>query len=178
MMKKLTVFATACILMNTTSSATNNRVDLSKQEFNLEATTCLALNIYHESRNEPLAGKIAVADVTLNRMYDTRYPNTVCGVVRQSKLSKWHLERGREVPIRDKCQFSWYCDGKSDEPLNETSWLDAKLIAQNFLTYGEYRGITEGATHYHATYVNPNWINDRGMHMVGRIGEHIFYRWD
>ena len=178
MMKKLTVLATTCILMNTASSATNNKIDLSEQEFNLEATTCLALNIYHESRNELLVGKIAVADVTLNRMHDTRYPNTICGVVRQAKLSKWHLERGREVPIRDKCQFSWYCDGKSDEPLNETSWLDAKLIAQNFLTYGEYRGITEGATHYHATYVNPNWINDRGMHMVGRIGEHIFYRWD
>ena len=119
MMKKLTVLATACILMNTASSATNNKIDLSEQEFNLEATTCLALNIYHESRNEPLAGKIAVADVTLNRMYDTRYPNTICGVVRQSKLSKWHLERGREVPLRHKCQFSWFCDGRDDEPRDE-----------------------------------------------------------
>lgn len=165
------------LLMNTSGASTNS-VDLTVQEFEPESATCLALNIYHESRNEPLAGKVAVADVTLNRVYDTRYPNTICGVVKQTKLSKWHLKRGREVPVRNKCQFSWYCDGKSDEPLNDTSWLDAKLIAQNFLTYGEYRGITEGATHYHATYVNPDWINDRGMHMVGRIGEHIFYRWD
>jgi N-acetylmuramoyl-L-alanine amidase len=177
MMKKLALITVVSLLMNTSGASTNN-VDPTVQEFEPEAATCLALNIYHESRNEPLAGKVAVADVTLNRVYDTRYPNTICGVVKQTKLSKWHLERGREVPVRNKCQFSWYCDGKSDEPLNETSWLDAKLIAHNFLTYGEYRGITEGATHYHATYVNPKWINDRGMHVVGSIGEHIFYRWN
>ena len=165
-------------LMISMSPAEAAAIDKSVAGHLADESYCLAENVYHEARNQPKVGQMAVMSVTLNRVNDPRYPNTICGVVRQSQLSKWHLERGREVPLRHKCQFSWYCDGKSDEPLNETSWLDAKLIAQNFLTYGEYRGITEGATHYHATYVNPDWINDRGMHMVGRIGEHIFYRWD
>lgn len=138
---------------------------------------CMALNIYHEARNDNLAGKFAVSDVVFNRMLDARYPNTICGVVEQTKLSKWHLERGKKVPVRNMCQFSWFCDGLPDEPRKGKSWDESQLIANNFLTYGEYRGITEGATHYHATYVNPNWATSKGMHMIGRIGEHIFYRW-
>jgi N-acetylmuramoyl-L-alanine amidase len=145
--------------------------------FSSDDTYCMALNIYHEARNDNLAGKFAVSDVVFNRMLDARYPDTICGVVQQAKLSKWYLKQGREVPIRNKCQFSWFCDGLSDEPRNGKSWDESKLIAKNFLTYGEYRGITEGATHYHATYVEPNWATSKGMHMIGRIGEHIFYRW-
>lgn len=138
---------------------------------------CLALNIYHESRSDNLAGKAAVADVVMNRVLDSRYPNTICGAVYQGKRSKWWADRGEDVPVRNMCQFSWFCDGEPDEPKNEVAWKEAHLIANNFLAYGHYRGITEGATHYHATYVNPNWIYDKGMHLIGRIGDHIFYRW-
>lgn len=136
---------------------------------------CMALNIYHEARSDNFAGKIAVADVVLNRVESNRYPNTVCEVVEQSKLrTNW---KGNVVPVKNMCQFSWFCDGLSDEPYDAGSWEEAFAVAEASLTQDKYRGITEGATHYHATYVTPNWIDDRGMQVVGRIGQHKFYRW-
>lgn len=146
-------------------------------EVNPQEIMCLALNIYHEARNDNLAGKVAVSDVVMNRVLDARYPNTVCDVIYQGKRSEWWAERGEDVPVKHMCQFSWFCDGIDDTPKNETAWEEAKIIAINYMKYGRYRGITEGATHYHATYVKPNWVYDRGMNMVGQIGDHIFYRW-
>tara|TARA_R110002153_G_scaffold22520_3_gene73902 strand:- start:361 stop:1041 length:681 start_codon:yes stop_codon:yes gene_type:complete len=135
---------------------------------------CLALNIYHEARGDSFAGKIAVADVTLNRVDSNLFPDTVCKVVKQANMRiNW---KGNEVPIQHQCHFSWYCDGLSDEPMETEAYEEAMNIAQWSLRQ-DWRGISEGATHYHATYVSPNWINDRGMVSVGRIGEHKFYRW-
>lgn len=135
---------------------------------------CLSLNVYHESRSDNLAGRIGVADVVLNRVESTLFPDTICGVVHQAKTRvNW---KGNVVPVRGMCHFSWYCDGLSDEPLEEGAWEDAQIVADLALN-GGWRGISEGATHYHATYVEPNWINDRGMVVVGRIGQHKFYRW-
>jgi len=142
---------------------------------NEEDLYCLAVNIYHESRNDNLAGQAAVADVVLNRVQDTRYPNTVCDVVYEART--YTGKNGKEYPIRNRCQFSWYCDGSPDEPRPGKSWDKAQRIAKNLLTHDEFRGITEGSTHYHATYVQPRWATAKGMHMIGRIGEHIFYRW-
>ena len=135
---------------------------------------CLALNVYHESRSDNFAGRIAVADVVLNRVDSNLFPDTVCEVVNQSVMrTNW---KGNEVPVRGMCHFSWFCDGLSDEPMETDSYEDAEIVAETTLR-GGWRGITEGATHYHATYVTPNWINDRGMVPVGRIGSHKFYRW-
>jgi len=135
---------------------------------------CLALNVYHESRSDNFSGRIAVADVVINRVESSLFPNTICGVVQHAKTRiNW---KGNEVPVRGMCHFSWYCDGQSDEPMEEDSWEDAQIIADMILR-GGFRGISEGATHYHATYVTPNWIGDRGMVPVGRIGLHKFYRW-
>jgi len=131
---------------------------------------CLAQNIYYEARGSNRADRIAVADVVLNRVQDTRYPNTVCGVVRQGK----QYADGRM--IRNKCQFSWYCDGKSDWPRDMDAWVDAQQIAYNMLTWDAGRGLTEGGTHYHADYVDPSWA--RELQLVGRIGVHVFYRWE
>jgi hypothetical protein len=148
---------------------------------------CMALNIYYESRSDNLAGQYAVADVVLNRVQDSRYPNTICdviqqGPVRESWKTKQHEDLSDEerifLPIRHMCQFSWYCDGKSDDPKDETGWAQAQYVAGAIMYSGKYRGITEGATHYHATYVRPKWRFDRGMNHIGRIGSHIFYRWD
>jgi len=130
---------------------------------------CMAQNIYYEARGSNRADRIAVADVVLNRVKDTRYPNTVCGVVRQGK----QYADGRM--IRNQCQFSWYCDGKSDWPRDMDAWVDAQQIAYNMLTWDAGRGLTEGATHYHADYVDPNWA--RSLQLIGRIGVHVFYRW-
>jgi spore germination cell wall hydrolase CwlJ-like protein len=79
------------------------------------------------------------------------------------------------VMVRNACQFSWYCDGKKDIPYEEDEWVEAQMIAWNIMEYEKYRGITEGATHYHATYVKPAWA--KTLQLVGRIGAHIFYRW-
>jgi len=131
---------------------------------------CMALNIYYEARGSNLADRVAVADVVQNRVRDTRYPNTICEVVKQ----------GRQHPsgamIRNQCQFSWYCDGKNDRPQNEDLWIDAQMLAYQIVFEDKYRGITEGATHYHATYVKPSWAST--LQLVGRIGAHIFYRWE
>jgi len=143
-----------------------------------ESEHCMALNIYHEARSDNLAGKFAVGDVVLNRVYDTRYPNSVCDVVYQGKHKPSWKDPTELVPIRNQCQFSWYCDGKSDEPYDSDSWREAVLISIQLINDGRYRGLTEGATHYHAYTVRPDWVDDRGMQMVGRIGDHVFYRWN
>ena len=131
---------------------------------------CMAQNIYYEARSSNRADRIAVADVVLNRVKDTRYPNTICEVVKQGKK---HADGSMK---RNACQFSWYCDGKSDWPTNMDAWVDAQLIAYNMMEYGQGRGLTEGSTHYHAKYVSPEWAKD--FTLIGRIGMHIFYRWD
>ena len=136
---------------------------------------CMSLNIYHEARAEHLAGQVAVADVTLNRVKDNRYPNNICNVVYEAQT--YTTEDGRTFPRRHKCQFSWYCDGLKDDPREGRSWDRSRNIAYQYLENGLHRGITEGATHYHATYVKPDWASAEGMVLVGRIGEHIFYRW-
>ncbi len=145
---------------------------------------CIALNIYWESRADNLAGKYAVADVVLNRAQDSRFPNTVCGVIREGiMLESWSTAQHPELadenrkyyPKRNRCQFSWYCDGLADVPTQQAAWRDAQVIAYNIVQFGTFRGITEGATHYHATYVSPTW--SLVYQVVGRIGAHIFYRW-
>ena len=131
---------------------------------------CLALNVYYEARSDNLAGMYAVADVVLNRVKDNRYPDTICDVVYQAKK-----DLAGQV-LRNKCQFSWYCDGKDDNPADEDSWQQAQMVAYNIINYRKFKGITEGATHYHATYVSPKWAPS--LELVGTIGQHIFYRWD
>lgn len=135
---------------------------------------CLALNIYYEARGSNFADQMAVADVVLNRVQDSRYPGNVCNVVYQGD-HKPSWKDGSPVPIRNRCQFSWYCDGKPDTPNDTDAWKRAQQSAYMMMTYGDFRGITEGATHYHADYVNPRWANS--LQLVGRIGDHIYYRW-
>lgn len=131
---------------------------------------CLAQNIYYESRGSNLADMAAVANVVMNRAKDRRYPDTICGVVQQGK------KNADGSMVRNMCQFSWYCDGKSDWPAQGDAWFKAQMLAYQLIEDGNYRGLTEGATHYHATYVNPRWAKD--FTLIGRIGEHIFYRWE
>ena len=79
-----------------------------------EHVQCLAMNMYHEARDQGTAGKLAVSAVVMNRVNDERFPNSVCEVVLQAQTRpSWR--DGTPIPIRNRCQFSWYCDGKSDE---------------------------------------------------------------
>lgn len=134
---------------------------------------CLAQNIYFEARSSNLADKLAVSDVVLNRVASTQYPNTICGVVKQGPTVK-HWKTGKPIPKRNSCQFSWYCDGKSDVPSDEDAWTEAQYIALQMLDYGSYVGISEGALFYHAHYVNPEWAQH--LQFVGTIGKHKYYR--
>ena len=84
-----------------------------------EELRCLALNIYYEARGSNLADKAGVADVVLNRVKDTRYPNTICEVVHQGKQKPSWKDPNVMVMVRHMCQFSWYCDGKADTPQDE-----------------------------------------------------------
>lgn len=130
---------------------------------------CLAQNIYHEARGESEFGMIAVAYVTMNRVHSPDYPDDVCGVVFQGKTD------GNGNPIRHKCQFSWYCDGKSDRITEEEVFADAKHVASYVInTYNESTDPTDGATMYHSTGVLPYWADS--FEKTAEIENHIFYR--
>jgi N-acetylmuramoyl-L-alanine amidase len=166
------IIAVACLLI---SAGTSQAMALFEAE-NYPEHYCLALNIYFESRGSNLADKAAVADVVLNRVNDSRYPNTVCEVVKQGKQKPSWKDPNKMVMVRNACQFSWYCDGKKDEPKDTDAWVEAQMTAWSMMEFEKFRGITEGATHYHATYVRPAWAKQ--LQLVGRIGAHIFYRWE
>ncbi len=144
---------------------------------------CLAQNIYFEAKSEPLAGQYAVADVVLNRVQDTRYPNTICEVVHEGPVREsWKTRQTEDpddavfYPVKHRCQFSWYCDGKADTVRDNDAWRMAQIVAYKILHNEKMRGITEGATHYHADYVSPKWASK--IQLVGSISTHIFYRWN
>ena len=132
---------------------------------------CMAQNIYFEAENQSFAGKLAVAHVVMNRVEDLQFPNEVCDVIYQAKTRvNW---KGNEVPIRNQCQFSWYCDGKSDEPVDSKTWIKSLYIADLALT-GQYPDITEGSLYYHADFIYPYWA-DELQHVV-TIDNHLFYK--
>lgn len=146
-------------------------------KFRYSEATCLAKNMYYEARNQGLAGQLAVSLVVMNRVKDSRYPNTVCGVVEQGPTRESWKKNGTYYPIRNRCQFSWFCDGKSDEPKEPTTYkrlLDLSLV----LVYDDIQIVdfTEGATHYHADYVFPAWRKSKTKTV--EIADHIFYRWE
>lgn len=121
-----------------------------------ENTLCLALNIYHEARSKSLAGQVAVANVTLNRVKSEKFPDNICDVVFQ------------------KDQFSWYWDGKSDTPREKDAWETAKMVAMAMLDpESTIFDNTQGALFYHADYVNPFW--SKIFTRITKIGPHIFY---
>tara|TARA_B100000123_G_C25565634_1_gene356039 strand:+ start:115 stop:696 length:582 start_codon:yes stop_codon:yes gene_type:complete len=188
---KMRIFSiwTAMVLLTSTAMASastfqNVITDELYTEQNHPELYCLAQNVYFEAKSEPLAGQYAVADVVLNRVKDTRYPNTICEVVKEGPIKEsWKTRQHADLPDdqrvyfpkRNKCQFSWYCDGKPDTIRDGDAWRQAQIVAYR-ITYNErHRGLTEGATHYHADYVHPKWAST--LQLVGRIATHIFYRW-
>ena len=123
---------------------------------------CLAEGIYFEARGEPEEGQAAVAQVILNRVRNPAYPDTICGVVYQDKRH------------RNRCQFSFACDGRSEVISERFQWDEARRIAAAVTVGRIWIPEVGDSTHYHAGYVRPGW--GRRMIKVDRIGEHIFYR--
>lgn len=131
-----------------------------------DPVTCLATNIYFEARGEPTAGQLAVGFVVLNRVKSKKYPNTVCDVVYQAKYL-------HKVPIRHKCQFSWYCDGELEVIREKEAYDKAKNLAR-YLIEGSPIDITDGSLFYHSLSVDPYWNKSVDKTIV--IGNHIFYK--
>lgn len=130
--------------------------------FTQREQNCLAEAIYFEAATEPLKGRAAVAQVILNRVRNPAYPDSICGVVYQNE--DW----------RNRCQFSFACDHIRDVVTSPSHWKTAKEIALAVTAGKIWLDEVGSATHYHATYVRPNW--GPTMIKVGRIGLHIFYR--
>lgn len=126
--------------------------------------TCLALNVYYEARGEPVEGKFAVAEVTMNRVVSRRFPETVCEVVYEKK---WDWLRKRYVGA-----FSWTEFDVIPHPEGE-QWHLAREVAEA-VYFGRQPPQLKGALHYHATYIRPSW--SRGRQRVARIGGHVFYK--
>jgi spore germination cell wall hydrolase CwlJ-like protein len=123
---------------------------------------CLTRNIYWESANEPFEGKVAVAQVTLNRVESGKFPKDICGVVYQKNV----------VYDRVICQFSWYCDGSSKiRPIHPALWKESEEVAKKVLLEGFRLPSVKNAMYFHADYVNPRW----GKPQVAKFGRHIFY---
>ena len=137
---------------------------INKQEYD-----CLVKNIYFEARNQSITGKQAIAVVTLERTKRKNYPNTICEVVKQK----------RKKNNKKVCQFSWYCDGKSDDPVLSSkeelaAWEKSKKIAEDALL-GKIPPFLEGVTMFHADYVNPKWDYSK-LEFVTKIDDHLFYK--
>jgi len=125
---------------------------------------CLAEAIYFEARGEPEKGQIAVAQVVLNRVKNPTFPNTICEVVYQN------------ADKRDACQFSFACDGQPESISEPDAWATAMTLAKKIVTDEKtmYLAEVSASTHYHATYVRPDWAGD--MQKIDKIGTHIFYK--
>jgi spore germination cell wall hydrolase CwlJ-like protein len=154
---------------------------------------CMAENIYFEGRAEPMVGKIAIGHVVMNRIDSPLHPNTICGVVHEGPHRESWKTRGKDVPeadrkffpIRNKCDFSWYCDGEKDIvwvsymdgtiiEANATAWRDSVNVAL-FVMTGELKDVTNGADHYYNYNIsNPYWVG--AMTETAVIGNHRFMK--
>ena len=145
---------------------------------NLDEVYCMAQNVYFEARHESMVGKIAVAHVVMNRIEDKKWPNTVCGVVKEGPVREsWKTKKDptlakedrKYYPRRDRCQFSWYCDGKADMlwvtykdgtviEQNMTAWRDSIHVALFVINDKWSMDPTDGATfYYNPNIANPAW---------------------
>lgn len=124
---------------------------------------CLAKNIYYEAGNEPFEGKVAVAQVTMNRMRSGVFPDDVCKVIYQKNIFYEKV----------LCQFSWFCDrAATARPIHKESYDESMTVAKKVLLEGfELPGL-KSALYYHGDYINPNWKKEK----IAHIGRHIFYR--
>lgn len=161
------VFLSTSLLFGTTSQSSSGI---------LQEEMCLAEAIYFEARAEPTAGMVAVANVILNRVSSADFPNTICDVVHQGPTFPSWKDPKVMIPVRNRCQFSYYCDGKSDEPQDERMYERSLRVALMMLTIDRNMllDITDGALFYHATYVNPDW--NKNMTNTLNIGGHKFFR--
>lgn len=135
------------------------------------AAACLLMAVYFEGRSEPVIGQYAIAEVVMNRVADRRFPDTVCGVVKQRRYVKKYDDDGVLTSARWVCQFSFWCDGKPEVYHNDLARRQALAVAVGVIDDStDYVG---GALYYHADYVRPVWRHALTAYVM--IGDHIFY---
>jgi hypothetical protein len=123
---------------------------------------CLARNIYHEAGSEPFEGKVAVAQVTINRTESGQFPSDICKVVYQKNV----------VYEKVMCQFSWYCEGPSAlKPMNGPMYTESMEVAKKVLLEGFRLPDLKNALYFHGDYVQPGW----NKKPIAKIGHHVFY---
>lgn len=145
------------------SSLTKPEPTLATVQLREKQLACLARNIYFEAGNEPFEGKVAVAQVTLNRVNSGNFPDDVCRVVYQKNIFYEKVV----------CQFSWYCDRvASNRPIHQDVYKECMEVAIKVLLEGFRLPVLQEAMYYHADYVNPGWQREK----LAKIGRHIFYR--
>ena len=127
-----------------------------------KAQKCLTSAVYFEARGESVRGQIAVAQVIINRTFSPFYPHDVCGVVYQN------------ADRRNACQFSFACDGIPDVVTEPDAWARAQRIARDMINGKLWMPEVGKATHYHAYWVHPDWVNE--MKKIYKLGVHAFYR--
>lgn len=124
---------------------------------------CLTKNIYYEAGGEPFEGKVAVAQVTINRSESGQFPNDVCKVIYQKNV----------VYERVFCQFSWYCENPNRQtPRNAAAYIESEKVARQVLLEGFRLPSLKGALYFHAKHLNPKWDKEK----VATIGGHVFYK--
>jgi spore germination cell wall hydrolase CwlJ-like protein len=124
---------------------------------------CLAKNIYHEAKGEPFEGKVAVAQVTLNRAASGQFPSDICKVVYQKNV----------IYEKVLCQFSWYCDqATAAKPKNTAAYKECQIVARQVLLEEFRLPSLNKALYFHATHINPGWKKEK----VATIGGHVFYK--
>jgi N-acetylmuramoyl-L-alanine amidase len=124
---------------------------------------CLARNIYYEAGNQPFEGKVAVAQVTINRAESGQFPNDICQVVYQKNV----------VYERVLCQFSWYCETATImRPKNTAVFKESEMVARQVLLEGFRLPSLQKALYFHATHINPKWNREK----VAVIAGHVFYK--
>ena len=136
------------------------------------ALYCMSNAIYFEGRSESTVAQIAIGQVIMNRVNDHRFPDTVCEVVTDGKRYTWNNQM-----VKNGCAFSFYCDGKP-ETINDPVAFDwSKTISMSMLNGSFDIDVTDGSTHYHATYIKqPYWAKDLTLTVC--INKHCFYRWE
>jgi hypothetical protein len=171
--KSFLVAVSALFLISILTEVTTSKLqNLKKSSFDDNTATvavreqqldCLAKNIYHEAASEPFEGKVAVAQVTMNRAANAGFPNDICRVVYQKNV----------VYSKVICQFSWYCETSTKtRPIHQSAYRESYEVAKKVLLEGfRLAGLTE-ALYYHATYVSPGWNRQQ----IAKIGNHIFYK--
>tara|TARA_B110000503_G_C7130443_1_gene406590 strand:- start:309 stop:842 length:534 start_codon:yes stop_codon:yes gene_type:complete len=170
---KIAIVSAASCLVTIQSINAQNQEDIVLDK----NIVCLAKNMYYESRNQGVAGQLAVSAVVLNRVNDNRFPDTICEVVKQGPTRSSWKDPKIKIPVKHRCQFSWYCDGRSDNPKNKELYETYLNLAESILLNEvPFLDITDGATFYHADYVLPAWAKQKTK--TTEIEDHIFYRWE